>query len=842
MALKYIKGKIAGIRKFIRILLTLEGSFKTIFTLSITILLSFALDYFLHFPLKVRTVMLGVYLCAIVYVIIRHLVLPLTRKISDEDIALAVEKQNPQLKDRLISALQFSRLLDDPQYQDSRDMTLSVIEETEKMSKEISFFRVLNFKRTLRSMVLPIVFVAAVFSLYNQFPKLSGIWLNRNILLKQNAWPRSTTVFLVRDEFTVFDDRSTEVYIASENNNSSQGVLWYKYSNFWKRAEVTAEEKGYKATLPQLSKNTIFYLEIDDVVSSAYRLRVTKGEDKEQKEPKVNKVNVALPDTNLVMSKGDRLSLKIYASGKIPSGIEVYFRSKGVEDQDWNSELAGHQGEGIFKYTFPPMIDDLEFYLEGNDDVDGLPVYSVEVLNPPTIIKSYMWYEYPAYCGVPSTEKDKPEQHGNVKALQGTTVRLLFEANIPIAEANILFPDDQQEVYPNTELSILQDGKLLSASFEVKMDSRYRITLRAKNGLRNASPTSNYIRMMRDSRPYVKGAFTSSATQESVVVSGVKPRIYMLRTATVPLRVDVEDDYGISNIAILRKANKEDSWKRQPLEIFEDEEEEGDDKDQQKDKQKGKRAFSYHLFSLEKGTVVDEGSTSARKLQTGDIVYYKLYAQDNNNISGPGTKESDVYSIEIVDDTQLLKKLNEGLLENKRQLGRILELQLTQKEKIDDFLSVNAAVETGDLVKIHQWHFAQKNISSQVDEIAKAVRYVMWTAGHNSIWDVFTTKKVQDVHRLLLSIAAPSGSTSYTGKSNEAAVNIIDAYKTILNEPKVGQGKLRDAVFNQEEIIALLEEIIDLLGQWEDLRVEDDIKRLLEESKKQQQILKSWTE
>ncbi|BBM82256.1 hypothetical protein [Candidatus Uabimicrobium amorphum] len=837
MALKYIKGKIAGIRKFIRILLTLEGSFKTILTLSVTILLSFVLDYFLHFPLKVRTVMLGIYLCAIVYVIARHLVLPLTRKISDEDIALAVEKQNPQLKDRLISALQFSRLLDDPQYHDSRDMTLNVIEETEKLSKGINFFRVLNFSRTLRSMVLPIVFAAAVFSLYNQFPKLSGIWLNRNVLLKQNAWPRSTTVFLVRNEFTVYDDRSTEVNVAWENSGSSKGILWYKSSNFWKRAVLNPTEKGYKATLPQLSKNTIFYTEIDDIVSSAYRLRVTKGEVKENKEKKPNEVGITLPDTKLVMSKGERLSLKIYASGKIPSGIEVYFRNKGVEDQSWNSELAGHQGEGIFKYTFPPMIDDIEFYLEGNDDVDGLPVYNVEVLNPPTITKSYMWYEYPAYSGLASTEKDKPEQHGNVKALQGTTVRLLFTTNIPIAEANVLFPDDQQEVYPNTKLDILKDGKLLATSFEVKMDSRYRITLRAKNGLRNTSPTSYYVRMMRDSKPYVKGVFTSSATKGAVVVSGVKPRIYMLRTATVPLRVDVEDDYGISNIAILRKANKEDTWKRQPLEILTEEEEE-----QQQKKRKGKRAHSYHIFSLEKGTVVDEGSTNARKLQKGDVVYYKLYAQDNNNISGPGTKESDVYSIEIVDDTQLLKKLNERLLENKRQLGRILDLQLTQKEKIDDFLSISSAVETGDLVKIHQWHFAQKNISRQVHDIAQAVRYVMWTAGHNSIWDVFTTKKVQDVHRLLLDIASPSSSTSFTGKSNEAATNIIDAYKTILNDADKGQSKLRDAVFSQEEIVTLLEEVIDLLGQWEDLRVEDDIKRLLEESKKQQQILKSWTE
>ncbi|WP_372370220.1 hypothetical protein [Candidatus Uabimicrobium sp. HlEnr_7] len=833
MALKYIKGKIAQVRSFIRILLTVEGSFKTIFTLSIIVLLSFTLDYFLHFPLNVRIVLLVSYLSVLTYVIVRHLCLPLTRKISDEDIALAVEKQNPQLQDRLISALQFARLLDNPEYQDSRDMTLSVIQETEKISKEIRFFSVLNLTKTIRSAILPILAVGLIFFLHNQIPKLSSIWLNRNVFLKQNAWPRSTTVFLIRDEFTVNQKLPTKVNIKIENAGNEEGVLWYKYSKFWKRTALVPVKDGYEATLPELNSNTIFYAEIDDIVSSAYRLRVTKIEKSKEE---TNSLTIDLPDTNLVMSKGERLSLKIYASGKIPSGIEVHYRNKDVEEQEWNSELAGHQGEGIFKYTFPPMIENLEFYLEGNDDVDGFPVYNVNVLNPPSVVGSYMWYEYPAYSELESTDKDKPEQHGNVKALQGTNVRLVFEANIPIKEAQILFPDDHQKVLPNKQLSISKNGKLLSTSFEVKMDSRYRITLRGQNGLENASPTSYYVRMLRDARPYIKSFYSSSADKDSTIISNVKPRIYMLKTATVPMRIEVEDDYGISNIAILKKVNKEETWKRQPLEIVKVKNENN------KKEKRGKKALGHYLTSLEKETVVDEGSVSPRTLQTGDILYFKFHAQDNNNVSGPGTKESDVYTIQVVENTQLLKKLNEHLLENKRQLGRVLDLQVNKKESIQDFLSINAEVETGDLVKIHQWHFAQKNISRQIFEIAEKIRYVLWTAGNNSIWDVFTTKKVRDVHQLLLSIAKQSKSTSYEGKSNDAATDIIDAYKVILKENSKGQAKLEDAVLNQEEVIVLLEEIIDLLGQWEDLRVEDDVKRLLEESKKQQNILKSWTE
>lgn len=821
MALKYIKRKIGQVRTFIRFLITIEGSFKSLFILSFLILISFALDYFLHFPRNIRVVLLICYVSIFAYTILRYLLFPLFKKISDEDIAIAVEKQNPKLQDRLISSLQFIRLLNNPEYQDSRDLTEQVIKETETLSKNISFFSILNLKKVFVAILFSSFAICTIYLLHNQFPKLSTTWLNRNVLLKENPWPRSTSVFLIKKEFSIIENLPTTIRIHAENNSSKNGLLWYKSGAFWNRTKLIQEKNGYATNLPPLAKNTMFYIELDNQIFNAYRLRVLKNSEKNQKQ---NEISLSFSDTKITMSKGERLTLKIYTSGKIPSTVLVHYRNTNTDE--WNNEPAGHQGKGIFKYTFPPMIDNIEFFLVGNDDNDSIPIYNVTVLNPPTVLKTYLWYEHPAYTGLSSTPKEEPLQNGNVNALEGTIVRFLLKTNIPIAEANLLFPDDHQNITPNKLMTISQNGTMLSASFEIKTNSRYQISLLAKNGLKNTSPTSFSIQMKQDRIPYIKSFYVENSNIDAKNISTVKRKIYMLTDSKIPLRAKVEDDYGINTIVLMVKTNKEENWKRHPLKM-------------RKSKDK-KSSISEKEIQLSKIKTRDEGNLHSRNLRAGDIVYFKFYAEDNNTVSGPGKKQTDNYAIEITEKTQLLRKMNERLLGIKNQIGLLLEMQTRRKEKVDEFLYLDETLEAGDLPKIHQLHFSQKDISNKTLEMVQKIRYLMWIGYQNNIWEVLTTNKIQNVHNLMLSISSEIKKGKIEGLSTDVEKNIINSYKTILNDLNKGKEYLEDASNGQEEIISIFAEIIDLLAQWEDFRIEDDIKRLLEEAKKQQKHIKSW--
>ena len=68
---------------------------------------------------------------------IRHIVYPLSRRLSIEDIALIVEREYPLFDDSLISAIQFSK--DKAYLYRSNEVSSKVIEDTVKIANRIAF-------------------------------------------------------------------------------------------------------------------------------------------------------------------------------------------------------------------------------------------------------------------------------------------------------------------------------------------------------------------------------------------------------------------------------------------------------------------------------------------------------------------------------------------------------------------------------------------------------------------------------------------------------------------------------------------------------------------------------
>ena len=86
--------------------------------------------------------------------------------------------------------------------------------------------------------------------------------------------------------------------------------------------------------------------------------------------------------------------------------------------------------------TLPPsklgLQQDLEYRLAAGDFVSR--TFQVEVQIAPAILVETVEYEYPAYTGMP---KRTFQRQGDLRALEGTRVRILAEANRPIGKAEI---------------------------------------------------------------------------------------------------------------------------------------------------------------------------------------------------------------------------------------------------------------------------------------------------------------------------------------------------------------------------------------------------------------------
>jgi len=125
----------------------------------------------------------------------RRLLQPLAVPLTDEEMALAVERSAPDVKQALISSLQFDReLRSGVATVESAELKASVVADLRHRLATIPFARAIDARRVLR-------FAAAIGATLLSFGLWAGVspdslslWARRNLLLSSAEWPRYTTL------------------------------------------------------------------------------------------------------------------------------------------------------------------------------------------------------------------------------------------------------------------------------------------------------------------------------------------------------------------------------------------------------------------------------------------------------------------------------------------------------------------------------------------------------------------------------------------------------------------------------------------------------------------------
>ena len=167
--------------------------------------ITFALDWALHLPRPVRVVLLLVSAALLGIAVARHVLRPLFRKPSLDELALLVEAHDPGLKDQLISAIQLERDLDEGRAVESPELIRALVSDTAARLDRYSFGRAVSLRPVLRPALLGALAVAAVVSLGASFPLETGLWVQRQLLLRDVPWPRATTLVIHIPEIGRYD-------------------------------------------------------------------------------------------------------------------------------------------------------------------------------------------------------------------------------------------------------------------------------------------------------------------------------------------------------------------------------------------------------------------------------------------------------------------------------------------------------------------------------------------------------------------------------------------------------------------------------------------------------------
>ncbi len=121
---------------------------------------------------------------------------PLLSRIPDLELALALERSHPFLRQALVSALQFSRRLASGAREGGESPALArkAVEEGARLAAGTRAARALEWRRLrLRLLVLPAALLVLAAS-FAAMPRTLALWARRQILLQDTPWPRYTTL------------------------------------------------------------------------------------------------------------------------------------------------------------------------------------------------------------------------------------------------------------------------------------------------------------------------------------------------------------------------------------------------------------------------------------------------------------------------------------------------------------------------------------------------------------------------------------------------------------------------------------------------------------------------
>ncbi|CAN5849919.1 hypothetical protein BH23PLA1_BH23PLA1_06310 [soil metagenome] len=334
-------------------------------------------------------------------------------------------------------------------------------------------------------------------------------------------------------------------------------------------------------------------------------------------------------------------------NGRRPSSARVFYR---FSDGETAAESLRPDDQGVFHGRLESVSRPFRFYVAAGDDATAWR--RVEVVPPPALADVSIQLKAPAYTK-PYLGEDEQDTLvetlapglTQARVVEGTEIRFDSSTNKPVVEA-ALFQDDEQTGH---EVQITRQGRQLSTFFPLFGSASYWFSLLDDEGFRNREAVRYEIRTVADATPRV-------VIEEPLNDRFVRPN------ADVPIRVVVDDDYGVQLIRLvytIAMADSEPSAERIiPVWTSEAEIDGGT----------ARRQTAEYRWDL-----------SSLNLQPGAIVTLYADARDfyasPDGSEGPNLGKSRAIRLRVIEDDEFRRLLDDRRREIREALERTLEIQ-----------------------------------------------------------------------------------------------------------------------------------------------------------------------
>ncbi len=292
--------------------------------------------------------------------------------------------------------------------------------------------------------------------------------------------------------------------------------------------------------------------------------------------------------------------------------------------------LPDFMTRGYDHWVHPPALANAVQNSDASDQTSATPgneiQYSIDQLN--------LTFNYPAYTRKEPATYDPSD--GAIEVLPGTEVLLKGNVSVPVESASLVLNGKD-----NLSMTV-QNKTALEGRFIVKESGFYQFRLKSPHGEKTLLAEKYPITLTKDKSP-------------RIIIKLHKPKPVYYLANKIQLFYEGEDDFGIHKIDLV--IDVEGRIQRRTVKKI---------KGTQKNVKDG---YTWELSTID--------------FKPGDRVHYYLEIEDNDNVFGPNTGQSEVFSFDIFDE--------------QKQRQDLLALQEQLIEKMVALLAVSLVTDITDL-------------------------------------------------------------------------------------------------------------------------------------------------
>ncbi|MFA5032361.1 MAG: hypothetical protein WC614_05000 [bacterium] len=463
-------------------------------------------------------------------------------------------------------------------------------------------------------------------------------------------------------------------------------------------------------------------------------------------------LSFAIEPGNKKLLYGKPVEIKVIPSGVLPDKISLV-----VDD----SVYILSRKEGYVKNL--TVNKSFSYYVKKGDVVSD--TYNISAIIQPWIREFNLTYIYPAYTKLPPFVSNLPE----ISALQGTKINFIAVANDSIDSGRVEF---SLPVLPLGRQQTKQGAKppcyrteahkdTIKTEFLVSTPDRYRIYLKAKNGLETISPETYAINIWKDKFPEIEVIYPG---RDMEIPSDMR----------MPILAHISDDFGFHKIKLLSDKGE---W----------------------------------IVTSDNNLPTDTNISyvwdlSQLSLYPGDAVKYWMEVQDNDVINGYKTTKSEEFKLVFPTVEDIYKQVTEEV--KKTQDNATTELQQILKDLKENNKQIEAITKKDKL----DWNDKQalkdalqkeKAITKGIEELSKEIDK-LYKAAENTMWvDKELMEKIEELKTLFNELNLE--------KIDEA----IQKMQEMMNKtPELMKEAMKNFKMTQEELRQRIENSIEMLKQY----------------------------